>query len=185
MTNLAACGEYLEHIRGSLIPRQMNPEIPVEPKHCHHVLRHNAFIVSAKESDIEDGSYILTAKVDHKNENFFFDHYIDHIPGMLSANIIRQAVVVVSHIFLGIGFDKKFTMSSFESEYSAFAELDDPITVKCKIIDPLYRNQEFSSGTLVAELFQNGHKFATGSVAFRVFPKHVYEKLRFKTKVGR
>jgi len=159
--------------------------ISITPKLCHKVFSQNAFIRTAQE--VSENRFLLTAKVNHEKESFFFDHHIDHIPGMLLSCMIRQSVLVVSHCFLGISFDQKFTMDRHESRFFRWAELNEPIRIECRVEDKKYRNKRFSQGTLVAELHQEDQTIAAGTIAagslrFRVFSKEVYKKIRLKAK---
>lgn len=148
---------------------------PVEPKHCHHVLRHNAFIIWAATTGTNE--FDLVAEVDHVNENFFFDHEIDHIPGMLTANMIRQAVLVVSHLFLGVPFSKKFIMDDIEVKFHGLAKLNRKLHIYCKMPVLIMKGLHPRKARLFAEVEQDGVLIASGFIDFRIYDPKAMARL--------
>ena len=151
--------------------------IPVTPKLCHKSEQRNAFITEATR--IGSNSYSLEAKVDHIAEGFFFDHEIDHLPGMLSSCIIRQGSLVVCHLFENVGFDKKFVLTDVTTKFTAWAELNSPVTVRCYLTEKKYRDG-LAEANFIADLYQNDKKVAEGNARLKIYPKDVYKKLRLR-----
>ena len=151
------------------------PIIPVAPKHCHKTFRHNAFIVGTRK--LSNNHFQMIAHVDHVNEQHFFDHEIDHIPGMLTACIIRQSVLVTSHIHYQVPFTKKFLMDKLEVNYLAHAKLNKDILVECHLTDAILKNNLLKKATLKAVAIQDEYKIAEGSLTFRIYDPEAFERL--------
>ncbi|MBI3534383.1 MAG: hypothetical protein HY072_02705 [Deltaproteobacteria bacterium] len=150
--------------------------LPVEAKHCHHALRHNAFITRASQTGINE--FDLIAEVDHINENFFFDHEIDHIPGMLTANMIRQSVLVVCHLFLGVPFTKKFLMDNLEIKFHGLAKLNHKLHLYCKLPVLIMKGSFPKKARLFAEVVQDGVSIASGFIDFRIYDPEAMNRLK-------
>lgn len=154
--------------------------LKVTPAHCHKVLPQNAFITHARK--LEENLFSLIAEIDHQKENFFFDHDIEHVPGMLTSCIIRQAALVISHFFLGIEMDQKFILNNFNTHFFNFCELVTPIEVQCSLQDTTYKNGVFSSTRLKAQLKQGEILVATGEMNFMVVNAQTYARFRNRKK---
>lgn len=159
----------------SLHYRNETTKLKVEPRDCHKVLKKNVFIHYAAE--LSENNYELTAGIDHKNQDFFFDHEIDHIPGMALAYFIRQSVLVISHRFLNIPYEFKFIMDDIVTKYSDRAELDTPLKVLCSIENSKTFKGYLSKGELKAKIFQDDRLVAEGTINFRVMHPLVYKRL--------
>lgn len=155
--------------------------IRVEPKHCHKVLEKNKFITAA--SQIDQYQFELIGDVDHRNEDFFFDHEIDHIPGMALACMIRQSVLVITHNFLDIPYEYKFIMDDIAVRYFDRAHLDISMRVKCSFENVKSKGDKISRAEMKASVYQDGRLICQGSINFRVMTGQVYNRLgAFKTK---
>jgi len=158
--------------------------LAVDQKDCHKSRRENGFITDARR-DAGDNAFVLTANVDHGAENFFFDHSIDHIPGMLIACILRQSVLVISHKFYDIDFDRSFIMDDIEMKFSSHAELNTPIDVYARFEKIGLRRDELRSALCVVDILQNGKVVSSGSLSFRAMSPEIMRRLQAKqTKVN-
>jgi hypothetical protein len=163
--------ETVENEQGPFKPQYQS----VEPKHCHKALRHNAFITGTRR--IGENKFQMIAHVDHVREQHFFDHEIDHIPGMLTACIIRQSVLVACHVHMQVPFSKKFLMDHLEVSFHDHAHLNEEIHVDCEFRNLQTKSSLPRKGVLIAVVRQGINRIATGSLAFRVYDPAAFHRL--------
>ena len=60
---------------------------------------------------------------------FFFDHPLDHVPGMLLIEAARQFGVAVSHRYYGVPGDFAFVLEGVEVSFERYAELDQDVII--------------------------------------------------------
>lgn len=156
--------------------------LTVLPKHCHKSEERNAFIKEAEQ--IGENYFCLTAEIDHQAEGFFFDHQIDHIPGMLIACILRQSVLVISHLFYNVPFSRRFLMDDISMKFSRHAALEEPITVKARFENLKRRGSEVRAAECVVDVYQNDSLISSGSLGFRALSPEVARRLELKQQSG-
>ncbi|MEC4684427.1 MAG: AfsA-related hotdog domain-containing protein [Nitrospirota bacterium] len=59
-----------------------------------------------------------------ENLPFFFEHPVDHLPGLLLIEAARQMGIAVVHQFYGIGQDTYFILDRFFSRFYNFVEFE-------------------------------------------------------------
>ena len=73
--------------------------LSVEPTHCHQRWINNTLVEKVRfVFDKKNHFEILHRFVPEALPFFFFDHEIDHLPGMLEISAARQGAVAVSHL---------------------------------------------------------------------------------------
>ncbi len=102
----------------------------IDEKYVHKAERENVVISDIRRVD-DSGNNVFECRLvfDH-NLPFFFEHYIDHVPGLLLIEAARQMKTAVSHIYYGIGFDHSFILCSNGAVFKDFVELDSPVTLR-------------------------------------------------------
>jgi len=81
---------------------KVNKWIKVKPIHCHQRLLKNT-LVSKVRVISKDGVFTeVLFKFVPSELNFFFDHKIDHLPGMLEICAMRQASLALAHLIYGV-----------------------------------------------------------------------------------
>lgn len=79
-----------------------NRWILVEPIHCHQRLAANTLVAQLRKCDKDAFMVEALCKVNPEGLTFFFDHEIDHIPGMVQVNMFRQAALAFAHLVYGV-----------------------------------------------------------------------------------
>ena len=148
---------------------------PVTPKACHKSLRHNAFITGFRHAGPD--RFELLAEVDAEREGHFFDHPIDHVPGMLSACIIRQAALVVFHEAWGASYDDKYLLDRVAANFQAFADHTKAIRIEALAVDVKRRGDKVVEGTVKSRLLQGTSPFAEGEATIRALSPAAYERI--------
>jgi DNA-binding Lrp family transcriptional regulator len=97
--------------------------IEVEPVHCHKRLPGNTLVERLRVVSEDKSRCELLMKFDPDELRFFFDHEIDHLPGMLQVCSLRQAVLALAHLVYDLPMDYMTVMDWTENRCLNFAEL--------------------------------------------------------------
>jgi hypothetical protein len=148
---------------------------PVAPRACHKALQHNAFIRRFRQTGPD--RFELLAEIDAKREGHFFDHPIDHVPGMLSACIMRQAALVVFHEAWGASYDDKYLLDRVAASFHCFADHTQAIRVEALAVDVKRRGDKVLEATVRSRLLQGTSPFAEGEATIRALSPSAYERI--------
>ena len=113
----------------------LNQWIPVEPIHCHKRLKKNTLIEKVRYISKDKKLGELIVKVLPKELEFFYDHGIDHIPGMLSVCVMRQSSLVIAHVIYKVPMDYIAIMEWMKIKLYCYGELDIPTIVKSETLN--------------------------------------------------
>ncbi|MCP3962202.1 MAG: hypothetical protein GY719_30535, partial [bacterium] len=58
---------------------------------------------------------------------FFFEHPLDHYPGLMLIEAGRQFGTTVAHLLYGVPFDTAFILNGLRVDFTSFAELGKPV----------------------------------------------------------
>jgi hypothetical protein len=98
--------------------------IKADPIHCHQRLEKNK-LIDAVRACSEDG---LKTEVKFKfNPNeleFFFDHAIDHLPGMLEVNGMRQLSLAVAHLVYKVPMNYVALLGWLKVRFYSYGDLN-------------------------------------------------------------
>jgi len=118
-----------------LPPLKVNEWIPVEPIHCHQRFPENALISHVRATSEDRIFAELRCKFDTDRLTFFYDHKIDHLPGMLEACAHRQASLVLAHIIYGIPLNWVALLDWMNIRLFNYGELDTSTIIKAKLLN--------------------------------------------------
>lgn len=117
----------------------------VLPIHCHQRLEENTLVES-----IEGDIILLNFK--DKNLDFFYDHEIDHIPGMLEICALRQCALALAHLVYEVPMDYEIVLNWLNVNLCNYGKLDKTTTVKYTLLE-----QKRNKNTVILEM--EGHMF--------------------------
>ena len=112
------------------------------------------------------------------NHNYFFEHPLDHVPGMMLLESARQFIVACAHVFGKVPLgNSQIILSKLEASFDDFVEIQYPITVMGKMIEK--KNTESGVWTYIDTdffIFQNNRavgkfKLTGSNVSLKVFKK--------------
>ena len=158
----------------------MQEYIAVQPRDCHKSLEQNALIRSARACD--EHRYELLAAVDYEKENFFFDHDIPHIPGMLISCMLRQGVVVIAHLFYDLPYTHRFILDEIHMHFSKLVLRDATVVMECSCSDIKQRRNVLRGITCAVDFKHNDEVIASGSISVRMMSEQINKRMAsFKT----
>ena len=89
-----------------------------------------------------------------------FDHPLDHIPGAVLFEAIRQAGILAAHEIHGLSA-RRLVLESLRAEFTRFGELDLHTVIRVRTVD-----EPDSGFTFDTEIVQEGEPITTGRVRF-------------------
>jgi hypothetical protein len=125
----------------------------VRPIHCHQRLRENTLVrkIRACSSDNKLTQAVFNFQPDKLR--FFFDHRIDHLPGMLEVNAMRQGALAVTHLIYGVPLDSIAVLEWLEIKFYNYGELDIQTSANSRILE-IKRSGQKVTLTLEALMLQ-------------------------------
>ncbi|WP_338861454.1 AfsA-related hotdog domain-containing protein [Mycetohabitans rhizoxinica] len=109
---------------------------------------------------------------------FFFEHEIDHVPGLMLVEATRQVGTAISHLFYEVPFGVAFVLDEFNVSYAHFAELSAPLAVHFTVVEKYYRKRTLSGLQAHTEWHQAGLRVGTMDVRWRFMPPAILARLR-------
>src|ERR1700681_84866 len=106
--------------------RRWTNEAGTETPRLDRILVHkheeeNVFVSRLERIAGEDDSFLaqLALSADH---GFFFEHPLDHYPGLMLVEAGRQAATALTHLFYGVPLDAVFILRGLTIDFDSFAE---------------------------------------------------------------
>ena len=110
--------------------------------------------------------------------SFFFEHPLDHIPAMMLVEAGRQLGIAVSHLFLGVPFDRMFAPRSFDLHVCDFAELHTPVLIVATVTDRRYHRGELLHLRLDGSFSQDGRELGGMGGSWSMLKPAVWRRYR-------
>jgi 2-oxo-3-(phosphooxy)propyl 3-oxoalkanoate synthase len=99
---------------------------------------------------------------------YFFEHPVDHVPGLLLIEAVRQTGIASVHQILGVPLDAAMIVDTFTVAFERYAELDQPLFVGLLAEEMGYRGDRLTSAHLTAEFVQGGQIIGRASMRARL-----------------
>lgn len=112
---------------------------------------------------------------------FFFEHPLDHVPGLMLIEGTRQVGTAISHLFYDVSFDLIFVLNWLEVRFSHFAELTSPVSIQMTIVEKAFRHQHLNGLACQSHWMQNGKSLGTMDAKWSFSSPAVLARLRHGT----
>lgn len=110
---------------------------------------------------------------------FFFEHDVDHVPGLLLIEAGRQAGLVAAHSHYGVPLEGyTFLLGGMEADFQAFAELDAPLFGVGVVTDVVMKGGVARTMTYGGHFFQAGRAIGRLSGRWTIVPDAVAARMR-------
>ncbi|MGU7811565.1 AfsA-related hotdog domain-containing protein [Burkholderia sp. AW49-1] len=109
---------------------------------------------------------------------FFFEHPLDHVPGLMLIEGTRQVGTAISHLFYDVSFDLTFILNCLEVRFTNFAELTNPVSIQMTIVEKAFRRQHLNGLTCQSQWMQNGRSLGTMDAKWSFSSPAVLMRLR-------
>ncbi|ACM18885.1 AfsA domain protein [Geotalea daltonii FRC-32] len=109
---------------------------------------------------------------------FFFEHYLDHVPGLLVIEAARQMGTATVHKFYDVDFDTIFILDVVNCSFTNFLECQEPVVIQIAIIAPNGPDRVRKAFSSVVTIFQ--HSESKGTIEFNCtcIPKKLFARMR-------
>jgi len=118
--------------------------IDVGPVHCHQRLLENTLVAKVRYVSEDKVFAEVMFKFIPRELRFFFDHEIDHLPGMLEVNAMRQGTLALAHLIYGVPMDFIALLDWMDIEVFNYGELGTPTKAKSKLLDYFSSKNKFT-----------------------------------------
>ena len=159
--------------RWSEAPPELLDKVLVHKHQAENVLVSRIEPLAAGQPD----SFLCQLFFDPKHA-FFFEHPLDHVPGLMLIEAGRQAAIAIAHLYLGVSHDTVFIVNKLNTEFKTFAELDKPLFLIGTIRDKQYLNGELHAFRTEGNFIQNERSLGFVNGTATIYDKSIYHQLR-------
>lgn len=141
----------------------------VDPELVHKHRAENVALVRLDRYDPAhpDDRCVAEVLVDPEHP-YFFEHPVDHVPGLLLIEAFRQAGIAAVHQLCGVPLDAAMVVDGFQAAFTRYAELDQPLFVALRAEDMGYRGDRLTSARLEADYVQDNEIIGTATIRARL-----------------
>lgn len=147
----------------------------------------NVFVASIERADATSEGYdtfTATLAID-PHHAFFFEHPLDHVPGLMMIEATRQSGTAISHRFYDVPHDLVFVLNSLEVTFEHFAELHAPLSVRFVIVAKTYRHDRLSALACESQWLQSGRLLGTMNARWSFSSPALLARLRHPAKAAK
>lgn len=144
--------------------------------HKHH--QENSFLSQVERvSDEQPDEFVgqLALSDDHP---FFFEHPVDHYPGLMMVEAGRQLGTAVAHIFYGVPRECVFVLNGMTVDFTTFAELGTPVYVNSTVSEKKYKRDMLIGMFYEGHFIQNEAEIGFMSGRWSIYPRRAIERMR-------
>ncbi len=109
---------------------------------------------------------------------FFFEHPLDHYPGLMLVEAGRQAATALTHLFYDVPLNSVYILQGLSVDFTAFAELNEPVFVLTKVTDKRLRQGKLTGMFCEGAFIQRGKPIGTMSGRWQIYERRVAQRLR-------
>lgn len=152
------------------------PVMDKDVVHKHH--QENAFISRVEPVDDDHPDEFIGQLALGESHPFFFEHPLDHYPGLMMVEAGRQLGTAVAHLFYGVPRDCVFVLNEMTVDFSTFAELGQPVFVNSTVTDKKYKRDLLNGMFYHGHFVQNEEEIGYMSGRWSIYPKRAIERMR-------
>jgi len=175
---MVGLAEVLDRLRAWDVETEAG-KAPVMDKdlvHKHH--QENAFLSRAERvGDDHPDEFIGQLALDASHP-FFFEHPLDHYPGLMMVEAGRQLGTAVAHLFYGVPRDSVFVLNGMTVDFTTFAELGRPVYVNSTVSDKKFKRDALLGMFYEGHFVQNEEEIGYMSGRWTIYPRRAIERMR-------
>jgi len=113
-----------------------------------------------------------------QTHSFFYEHALDHVPGLLLVEGVRQMGTAVTHLYYGAPLDSAFVLNEMVIKFAQFAEHFAPLYIKMRIHDVVMRRGRVASLRCASAWWQDEREIGTMDAQWSVYDGRTMARLR-------
>lgn len=138
----------------------------------------NVFVSRFEQVDAEHPDHFIGQLYLDPSHPFFFEHPLDHFPGLMLVEAGRQFGTAVAHVEYGVPHDAVFTLNGLKVEFTQFAELDRPVFVNSEVSEKQLKRGALVGMVYAGNFVQNEQAIGYMSGRWIMYSKKVMERMR-------
>lgn len=153
--------------------------VPTVDKSLVH--KHNAENVFLRRVEaIEDVDQAYAAQFEFAPSHpYFFEHPLDHVPGLALIEAGRQCGLAVAHRFFGVPLEGyAFFIQDLHAHFTMFVELDAPLMGISVVTDARLKRGRLTSMGYTGHYLQHGRSVGTLTGSWSIVPTAVMQRMR-------
>ncbi len=116
------------------------------------------------------------------SHSFFFEHAVDHVPGLALIEAARQFGLAVAHRYYEVPMDYVFLLSGMNVGFTRLIELDQPAFIR-GTLEPLKWRRGVVHELSFSGTFVQGDRDAGEMVGiWRIMPKSTWQRMRRRAR---
>lgn len=120
-----------------------------------------------------------------KTHPFFFEHPLDHVPGLMMVEAGRQLGTAVAHACYDVPLGETvFILNGMEVDFTGFAELDRPVFVNSSVSEKKFKRGMLSQMFYHGNFVQNEQPIGFMSGRWNIYNKKVMQRMRRNATVS-
>jgi len=128
---------------------------PIEARLVHKTHLDNVLLSRLERAVTDRGDgHLAQMRVDVTHP-FFFEHPIDHVPGLMLIEAGRQLATAIAHVELRVPFGAAFVLNGLNAQFLSFAELDAPTFIHSTILQTRMKRDQlvemYTSSTFIQD----------------------------------
>lgn len=141
----------------------------------------NVLVARVERGDAPD-TFLSELRIP-RDHAFFFEHEVDHVPGLALIEAGRQVGVAVSHRFYDVQLDGfVFLIRELNATFSAFADLEAPVFGNSVVSDVVVKHGRTARMSYTGHYLQHGRSIGTLTGTWAIVPAGVTQRLRRESR---
>lgn len=148
----------------------------VDRRLVHKAHPGNVLVARVEAQGPDEAAVQLAIPTDHP---FFFEHPVDHVPGLAMIEAGRQVGLLLAHTLYDVPLDGfAFFIDGLQARFQRPAELDAPVFGRCILSEVERRRGRLVGMHCTGHYLQSGEPIGTLEGRWRILPDAVARRLR-------
>ena len=175
---MVALAEVLDRLRAWDVETQAGKAPVMDKSLVHKHRQENAFISRVERVDEDHPDDFIGQLFLYDDHPFFFEHPLDHYPGLMLVEAGRQLGTAVAHLIYGVPRDSVFVLNEMTVDFTTFAELGKPVFVNSTVSDKKLKRDLLNGMFYHGHFVQNEEEIGYMSGRWSIYPRRAIERMR-------
>ena len=150
----------------------------------HKHREENVFVARIEQVESGDEDSFIVQLFLESDHAFFFEHPLDHYPGLMLVEAGRQAATALTHLFYGVPLDSMFILQGLSVDFTTFAELREPVFILSRVREKKLKQARLTGMFCEGVFIQRGKPIGSMSGRWQIFDRRAANRLRSISRVA-
>lgn len=151
----------------------------IDRKWVHKHRLENVFVSRFEAIGVDHSDDFIAELFLDPSHDFFFEHPLDHVPGLMLIEAGRQLGTTVAHLAYDVPLeDTVFILNGMQVDFSTFAELDVPVFVNSSVSEKKFRRGTLTEMYYYGHFVQRGESIGYMAGRWSILSKKVMQRMR-------